>query len=437
MPRRPSGTSKAERGRHPGGRSFRLSYPVSGGRRSVTLRLPAGAGLEVAGPGTPARTLDDRRLARALNAGGWDHLAPTLFIVNDAQRSTPTARLLSLIDPPLDRWPAASFIVATGSHAAPGEGDMARIFGRALMGRLQPRIMVHDARARDLAAAGRTRRGTVVRVHPAVFAARRLVAVGSVEPHYFAGYTGGRKAVVPGLAAFETIRQNHRLAMEAGAAPARLRGNPVHLDLEEACRLVLAKARREGLAEALAVSVVNRGEAVSFLERGPLLGAVRRAAAAADRVWVRPVGPACPVVVALAGPPLDRDFYQAMKAFELGQAALAPGGVLILVAACAGGMGPEHFAGMMRAAAAGGRPAPRGELSEHKPARLLGFLRGGRRLYVVAERGLEDLRAIGVPVFPTLAGAVDRAVEEAAGFGDDPRVLCLSEAANLLPRPRS
>ena len=81
---------------------------------------------------------------------------------------------------------------------------------------------------------GRTPRGTEVWVNRLLAEARSVLVITSVEPHYFAGYTGGRKSFFPGLAGYETVWANHKLSMEAGSELLVLRGNPVHEDLEDA-----------------------------------------------------------------------------------------------------------------------------------------------------------------------------------------------------------
>ena len=85
---------------------------------------------------------------------------------------------------------------------------------------------------------GTTFRGTRVLLNSQIMMADRVLAIGSVEPHYFAGYTGGRKMIVPGIAAYSTIVSNHSLAMEPGAQPLRLLGNPLHEDLMEALQFL-------------------------------------------------------------------------------------------------------------------------------------------------------------------------------------------------------
>ena len=88
---------------------------------------------------------------------------------------------------------------------------------------------------------GTSRGGTKLRVNKRVMAASKLVIISSVEPHYFAGYTGGRKSFFPGVASYESIEQNHRHSMEPEAKILSLTGNPVHEDMEDALKSLKKK----------------------------------------------------------------------------------------------------------------------------------------------------------------------------------------------------
>ena len=170
-----------------------------------------------------------------------------------------------------------------------------------------------------------------------------LVLIGSIDFHYFAGFTGGRKAVLPGLAAAETIHRNHlRVLGEEGAdrdprvGPGLLDGNPVHLDMEEA-------AARVGPGFIINSVTNGRGEIVRVFA-----GEWRRAHRAgcewmADhrRLQVREPRPL--VIASAGGHPKDINLIQAHKAMEHVQAAVAAGGVLVLAAECRDGMGHPSF----------------------------------------------------------------------------------------------
>ncbi|MEI6875679.1 MAG: lactate racemase domain-containing protein, partial [Spirochaetota bacterium] len=160
-----------------------------------------------------------------------------LVIVNDATRPTPTEAILDAIGDDLEAH-GARFIVATGAHRAPTAMEYRQIFGRHYE-RFKSRIEAHDARNEaSLVDLGKTRNGTPILLNKALIEADRVVATGSVEPHYFAGYTGGRKAFLPGVAGFRTVEANHRLALDPRARSLALEDNPVSQDMEDALRLI-------------------------------------------------------------------------------------------------------------------------------------------------------------------------------------------------------
>jgi nickel-dependent lactate racemase len=160
-----------------------------------------------------------------------------LIVVNDETRPTPSGQVLESLWPELSVFPL-KIIVATGTHQSSSEEGCRRIFG-SLWPAIKTRLFFHDCREeRGMVYLGETSQGTRVMINQQIMMADRLLVIGSVEPHYFAGYTGGRKAIVPGLASYSTIVANHSLAMDLKAQPLRLAGNPVHEDLEEALRLL-------------------------------------------------------------------------------------------------------------------------------------------------------------------------------------------------------
>ena len=162
------------------------------------------------------------------------------MVVNDATRPTPSAEVLRVLQADLEVWLAApgnrlAFVVATGTHRVALPAEIEHIFGSDLARAHSDRIFCHDAKDTDrLVHLGRTARGTEIWVNRLLAEARSVLLINSVEPHYFAGYTGGRKSLFPGLAGYETVWANHKLTMEAGSETLVLGGNPVHEDLEEA-----------------------------------------------------------------------------------------------------------------------------------------------------------------------------------------------------------
>jgi len=116
-----------------------------------------------------------------------------LILVNDATRPTPTSRVLDVLAGDLDGR-EVSFLVATGNHRAPSREEYRRIFGGHLE-RFRDRIFAHDAKKKDdMVLLGKSANGTEIRVNRLAVEAHKILIISSVEPHYFAGYTGGRKS---------------------------------------------------------------------------------------------------------------------------------------------------------------------------------------------------------------------------------------------------
>ena len=311
----------------------------------------------------------------------------TVIVVNDAQRPTPSQWLLRrlAVDWKRDDLTVA---VATGSHPPPTEKALAGIFGEALE-KVRPHLFLHGAGGGDLVDLGRTARGTPVQVSPRLQGAGAVICLGSVEPHYFAGWTGGRKSLLPGLCSMETMRANHLLALEE-TGPGELEGNALHEDLDDGARLICRWLESGGAREISALNVVTSRGKIHGHFHGPLLDAVEALAPLARKVFGCPLDGTFPAVVCLVEPPLDRDLYQALKAFENWKGAVAPGGVIIVAAECAEGMGPPSFRQFMEAppslAELTDRVRSDYRLGDHKLARFLRFVEGGRKVGLLSSR---------------------------------------------------
>jgi nickel-dependent lactate racemase len=200
------------------------------------------------------------------------------------------------------------------------------------------RIFVHDCRdAKSLVNIGRTTRGTPVIINKKLLDAEAVICINSVEPHFFAGFSGGRKSLIPGLAGFETTAANHSFAKHTDARSFNLKNNPVHLDLEEAVSLMPKK-------EMISIQmVVSRSGGIIGLFIGNLSGSFRDAARIAREYYSIDISDKYDVVIAVGEPPLDVNLYQLQKAQEHGAEAVRDGGILIVVGACGEGVGSDFF----------------------------------------------------------------------------------------------
>ncbi len=302
------------------------SHPilVPFGEDRIAVELPPGATTTVHAPATiPDRGWEPgwepvlRKQLRPLCGPGL------AIVVNDATRPTPSREILRRV---ADLIPATATIhVATGLHPSPTQDELGTIIPEELR---HLEVVPHDSE-KNLTKVGVTGRGTPVLSGRRFLASRRILLIGSVEPHYFAGFTGGRKGLVPGLAGRATILANHRLALDPRAAPLALAGNPVHEDLEEAVRLVL----RRGRMRLLHVStVVDGGGGLAGLHAGTLASAFNASVAVSRTLHTATLDRPLDIAVAVAAPPLCGDLFQAHKAIENVQSAVRDGGAIIWVA---------------------------------------------------------------------------------------------------------
>ena len=421
---------------------MRIDVPWSTGTIPVEVDARRVAG--VLGANVEKAEDPDAILAAALTspgAGVEDYLAraasPLLVVLNDGTRPTPSADVLRILRSDLEAWLAApgnevAFAIATGTHRAATPAEIDHIFGAGFARDFAGCIFSHDAKDREqLAYAGQTARGTEVWVNRLLAEARSVIVINSVEPHYFAGYTGGRKSLFPGLAGYETVWANHKLSMEAGSELLVLAGNPVHEDLEE--MLAVGIAGKDVYSVQL---VLDKEHRVGFAAAGALGDTFRRAIAVADEQFVLDIERRYEVVVASAPHPMDCNFYQTNKAIQGGAPAVKDGGILIVVSECPFGLGENQTLFDMLAAA--GSPAQALECAACEEYKL-GVQQATRvasilervEIWVVSSLQDEDVRSMFMTPCADVQTAVDAAL---ARQGDEAQVLFLKEASITVPR---
>ena len=233
------------------------------------------------------------------------------------------------------------YLVAVGTHRKQTEEEFARIASPYVTERV--RILNHDCDG-ELVRVGVTSRGTEVDVNPLVVG-RKVILLGGTVHHFFAGYGGGRKSILPGVAGRATIMQNHAHALDPMAAqPNPLCGlgvthlNPVHEDMAEAAAMV---------APIFGINMIADGQGRHLaLPSGHWLHAWEESCKLVDRFnGVEIPQKADAVVVCAGGYPKDINLYQSCKSLINGCQAVKPGGKLIFISQCREGGGPAEFFG--------------------------------------------------------------------------------------------
>jgi nickel-dependent lactate racemase len=278
----------------------------------------------------PAGSAPLRALARGkdrvvLIASDHTRPVPSRIIVpamlREIRRGNPRARI--------------SILVATGCHRETTRAELEGKFGPEILGR--EHIVVHDCDSPDMARLGRLPSGGELLLNRLAAEADLLVAEGFIEPHFFAGFSGGRKSVLPGVASRGTVLYNHNAEFIAHprARAGLLEGNPVHADM-------LYAARAAGLSFICNV-VINADKDIVYAAAGDCELAHKAGREfLLDKCRVAP-RPADIAIAGNGGWPLDQNIYQAVKGMTAAEATVRPGGVIIMLAESADGHGGAEF----------------------------------------------------------------------------------------------
>ncbi|MDR3199913.1 MAG: nickel-dependent lactate racemase [Spirochaetales bacterium] len=357
-----------------------------------------------------------------------------LVILNDATRPTPTEAMLKVLLRDIEeaglKDDMLTFIIATGGHRAPTEAEYKQILG-CFCERLRKRCVYHDSRkSEDMVDLGKTRNGTPILLNKILFEADRIIATGSVEPHYHAGFTGGRKAFLPGTAAYITIQTNHTRALSPKARALALEGNPVHEDMMDA--LALIKAPVFAL-----MSVLDKKQGVAAATAGDIGTSFYAAVEIARKIFCVSVPAKADIVVSVAKFPMDIDLYQSQKAIDNGAVALKDGGTLILVSACREGVGDETYAKLLMQSS-----SPQDAIKRIEAGYKLGYHKAAKMAEVSARATVravtqippEQLAGMFIKSAASPQEALNEALDEARSRGiKTPKIIILPDGCITIP----
>ncbi|MGW8289106.1 MAG: nickel-dependent lactate racemase, partial [Candidatus Bathyarchaeia archaeon] len=320
-------------------------------------------------------------------------------------------------------------IFGCGTHRAVKPEEAERLVGEAVLHRVK--TVSHNCKAEDLVSIGKTKYGNNVRVNRVFAEADVKVLVGDVGFHYYAGYGGGRKSVMPAISCEETISHNHAMLLDANARTGVLQGNPVHEEMTEAARL----AKVDFI---LNVVTNSKGEIVKAFA-GDLEQAFLEATKLVDDMYRVTVDHRADiVVVSPGGYPADINLYQAYKALDNALELVKRGGTVILVAECPEGHGNQVFYDWMtrlQDLKKAEREVKRHfELGGHKAYYLLKALKNHQ---IILVSSLPDYYANGVFKLKT-ARAVNDALREALkNGGTHAKVWVIPQGNSTLPSVKS
>ena len=308
-------------------------------------------------------------------------------------------------------------LCATGTHRQATDAEMRELLGDDLVERFD----VHDHDSTDTQAHVEVGvvDGVPVLIDRAYVDAPTRIVTGFVEPHFFAGYSGGPKAVCPGLASTATVLQAHSPARIAdpGATWTVLDGNPVHEFIRSATALA---------PPTLAVDVtINAAREVTAVFADPLPDGHLRACEFVERTSVVSLDhPFDIVVTSNAGHPLDRNLYQAVKGMSAADRLVRDGGLVVCAARCGDGLPDGHFADLLEAASTPADLVDSPSAQDQWQVQVLGRILARTR--VALHSGLADdlVRSAQLSPAPDITATVQAELQR---LGPDARVGVLPE----------
>jgi nickel-dependent lactate racemase len=307
----------------------------------------------------------ERALKNPINSRRLSEIARTgknaVIIVSDITRPTPTSKLLPSLLSELRAGGIKDItvIIGLGIHRKQTEEEK-----RAILGVLYGKIKCIEHDVNNCIHLGTTSKGTPVEIFKPVAEADIVICTGTIEFHYYAGYSGGAKSILPAVSSKRSIDANHAMMLDPKSSAGRLDG-PVREDIEEAAAFL-------GIDFILNVVLNDRKEVV-FAAAGDYIDAHRKGVAFLDRISKVSIEPADIIIVSPGGWPKDIDIFQSHKALEHAKNAVNEGGSIILAAECREGYGNRVFEEWLRSS--------RDEVMERFSS---GFVMGGHKAALIA-----------------------------------------------------
>lgn len=410
------------------------------GRQGLPLEVPDGRATVLEARRVPGLPDEAEALRAALRApiGARplrESVRPTdrvSIVFPDITRPMPRDRVLPVLLHELAHVPRQNItlINAVGTHRQNTPEELERMLGRDILANY--RVVQHNPRAEEaMQYVGASSFGNPVKVNAEFLAADVKILTGFIEPHFFAGFSGGPKAVLLGMASFENILRNHsaRMIGDPQATYAETDRNPIYREMKEIARMV-------GPCFALNVTL-NRARQITGVFAGDVFEAHCRGCEFARSVSLQPVDRPFDIVVTTnSGFPLDLNLYQAVKGMDTAARVVRPGGAVVMAAECSHGVPPEgHFRQLLRA-----RSSPREllEMIEHPgflmqdqwQVQILARLLLKARIFLHSSLPEEEVR--GAHLVPTrdLGGTVRELLAE---FGSDARLAVIPEGPQVIP----
>ena len=349
------------------------------------------------------------------------------IITSDITRPMPTYKVMPIL---LDELYAAgveakdiTLVFALGSHRKHTPEEMQKLAGE----RAWNDIKCVDSDPKDCIHMGTTTAGTPVDITRAVAEADYRICLGNIEFHYFAGYSGGAKAIMPGVSTRDAIQANHSMMVRPEACAGNIKNNPIRDDIEEAGRIC-------GIDFIVNV-ILSEHKNILKAVAGHPVDAHRTGCQFLDTLYLKELEkPADIVLVSQGGAPKDLNLYQTQKALDNARHAVREGGIIILIGSCKEGLGERVFEEWMTQSPSSEAMIERighdFQLGGHKAAAIAMTLQKAD-IYLVSDMEPEFVKSLFLTPMADVQTALDAAFEK---LGKDATVLAMPYGGSTLPR---
>lgn len=348
------------------------------------------------------------------------------IITSDITRPMPSKIVLPLILEELReagvKYEDITVVFALGSHRKHTEEEKKYLVGEDVYNKVQ----CVDSDPSDFVHMGVTSRGTPVDIFSAVAKADRRICLGNIEFHYFAGYSGGAKAIMPGVSTRAAIQANHSAMVKNEARAGAMDDNPVRLDIEEVVQFVPI--------DFILNVVLDEKKNIIKAVAGHHVHAHREGCKFLDSLYKVEIPQKADIVITTPGGyPKDINLYQAQKALDNSKHAVRDGGIVILLASCTEGLGEEVFERWLLNA-----DSPDSmisdiqknfELGGHKAA-AIALVQKKAKIYLVSDLEKDFVRKLFMEPFDDISEALESAFNE---LGQDAKVLLMPYGGSTLP----
>lgn len=313
-------------------------------------------------------------------------------------------------------------VLALGSHRGHTEEEKKALVGEKIY---FSSVKIIDSDMELCIRLGICKNGTPVDIYEPVVKVDRRICLGNIEFHYFAGYSGGSKAIMPGVSSHEAIQANHSNMIEPGSFAGNIESNPVRQDIDEIINFISI--------DFIVNVILDDKKQIVRAFAGDVIKAHRAGCKLLDKMYKVTLHEKTDIViVSPGGYPKDINIYQSQKGLDNAKHAIKDGGIIIWCASAAEGFGEKTFEEWMTT------KSPKEMIKEikvnfklggHKAAAIAMIL-DKAKIFMVSDLPDETVQKLNFKSFSSVQEAIDCAILE---LGDNSKVLIMPEAGSTLP----